>query len=86
MISAREDVMMSTPTPPEDEHTGPSPMAIGQETAGRVLAYLLAGPLTFGGLGYLAGRWLEAPWLMAIGLVAGMALSIYTIWVRYGTS
>lgn len=49
------------------------------------IAYLLAGPFTFGGIGfgldYLLGTWFVLP----LGVLAGMGLSIYLLWLRYGT-
>ncbi len=51
-----------------------------------VIAYLIAGPLTFGGLGLLGDRVLDTAFLMPVGVVAGMVLSLYVIWLRYGRS
>lgn len=48
-----------------------------------VLAYLISGPLLYGGLGWLLDRWLGTRVFVAIGLVAGMALSLYMIVLRY---
>ena len=48
-----------------------------------VLAYLISGPLLYGGLGWLLDRWLGTQVFVAIGLVAGMALSLYMIVLRY---
>ncbi|ANS78651.1 hypothetical protein SGUI_1255 [Serinicoccus hydrothermalis] len=50
-----------------------------------VISYLLAGPILFGGIALLVGRWIGQDWVVAVGILAGMALSIYIIWVRYGT-
>lgn len=50
-----------------------------------VVAYLLAGPILFGGAAWLAGRLLDLEWLVAVGILLGMALSMYIIWLRYGT-
>lgn len=50
-----------------------------------VLSYLLAGPILFGGIAWLVGRWVGLEWLSAVGILAGMGMSIYIIWVRYGT-
>ncbi|MDO5740961.1 MAG: hypothetical protein Q4P07_12535 [Ornithinimicrobium sp.] len=50
-----------------------------------VLSYLLAGPILFGGIAWLIGRWTGLEWLSAVGILAGMGMSIYIIWVRYGT-
>lgn len=68
------------PTPGNQD--GPSPES---QLATSVVAYLLAGPLTFGGIGFgldrLIGTWIFLP----LGVIVGMALSIYVIWLRYGT-
>ena len=46
---------------------------------------MLTGPLIYGGLGALADNWLGTTWLVGVGIVGGMALSLYLIWFRYGT-
>jgi len=50
-----------------------------------VLSYLITGPLLYGGLGYLLDRWLGTQFLVGVGLVGGMALSVYLVSVRYRT-
>jgi ATP synthase protein I len=60
--------------------------AAGEAAAWTVLAYLLTGPLLYGGLGWLADRWLGTePVFVLVGIVGGMALALYVVWVRYGT-
>jgi hypothetical protein len=49
------------------------------------VAYLITGPLIYGGLGALLDHWLGTTWLVGAGIVGGMALSLYLIWFRYGT-
>lgn len=68
---------------PSEEHTP----GRGAETnlATSVTAYLLAGPAGFGAIGWLLDRWLGTGFLLVVGLLGGMALSIYVIWLRYGT-
>lgn len=66
--------------------TGPNPTAQADAMGSTVLAHLISGPLLFGGLGWLADRWLGVTLFVAIGIIAGMGLSLYTIWLRYGTS
>ena len=56
-----------------------------QDSAWRAVAYMLTGPLIYGGLGALADHWLGTTWLVGVGIVGGMALSLYLIWFRYGT-
>ena len=68
------------------DESAPHPAAGADALGATVLAYLITGPLLFGGLGWLADRWLGTTFLVALGAVVGMALSLYTIWLRYGTS
>jgi ATP synthase protein I len=72
-------------TPPPD----PAPQAqdgpVGEAAAWTVLSYLITGPLLYGGLGWLLDLWLGTQWIVAVGIVGGMALSIYIVYVRYGT-
>ena len=68
------------------ETEGPSPTAQADALGATVLAYLITGPLLFGGIGWLLDRALGTTFLVAVGAVLGMALSLYTIWLRYGTS
>ncbi|WP_109473825.1 AtpZ/AtpI family protein [Ornithinimicrobium cavernae] len=70
--------------PTEPEHT--PGYAAQTNIATDVIAYLLAGPLLGGGTGFLLDRWLDLTFFIVIGLLAGMALSMYVIWNRYGTS
>ncbi|KAB7746602.1 hypothetical protein GA707_01125 [Nostocoides sp. F2B08] len=49
-----------------------------------IIAYLVTGPALFGGLGWLLDRWLGTGFFTPVGVVGGMALSLYTIWLRYG--
>ena len=55
------------------------------QTAASVIAYLITGPAVFGGLGWLLDRWLGTGFIVLLGLLAGMAMSLYIIWLRYGT-
>lgn len=93
--------MTTPPTPSPDEPTEPTqptePTEADraeelrafnireQDSAWRAVAYLLTGPLVYGGLGALADHWLGTGWLVGAGIVGGMALSLYLIWFRYGT-
>jgi F0F1-type ATP synthase assembly protein I len=56
-----------------------------QDAAWRSVAYLITGPLVYGGIGYLLDRWLGTNWIVGVGIVGGMALSLYLIWFRYGS-
>lgn len=54
-----------------------------EAAAWTVLSYLISGPLIYGGLGWLLDLWLGTQFLVAIGLIGGMALSFYVIVRRY---
>ena len=77
---------MPTPTPPSQPEP-PSDEIPGLEAhrAWRAFAYLLSGPLVYGGLGWLLDSWFGTEFLLPVGIVGGMALSLYLIWFRYGT-
>lgn len=51
----------------------------------RILSYLLAGLLFYGGLGYLGDHFFKTSWLLPTGLIVGVVASIYLIIKRYGS-
>lgn len=74
----------SRPAPPPDSdpgHGGP----VAEAAAWTVLSYLITGPLLYGGLGWLLDQWLGTGFFVGLGIVGGMALSLYVVYVRYGT-
>lgn len=69
------------PRPERDEDV----TGLAQDDLGvSVLSYLLAGPILFGGLGWALSALTGWGWLVPVGVLGGMTLSIYVIWVRYG--
>ena len=75
---------MSTPAPhrpSDDGRDGP----LQEARAWGIVSYLLAGLLTFGGIGLLCDHFLGTSWLVLVGLLTGAALAFYLIWFRYGT-
>ncbi|KGN39321.1 membrane protein [Knoellia subterranea KCTC 19937] len=50
------------------------------------MAYLITGPAVFGAIGFGLDKLLGTGFIVVLGILAGMALSLYTIWLRYGTS
>lgn len=50
-----------------------------------VVSYLISGPVMFAGIGWALDGWLNVGVFVPIGILAGMALSLYLVWVRYGT-
>lgn len=53
------------------------------DTGWVMMAELLSATFVWGGIGWLADRWLDtAPWLMVAGFVVGWATGIYLLWMR----
>ena len=70
-------------TPPEPDQP---PGEHGSQTGWTVVSYLLTGMVLYGGIGWLAGRWLDLPMLFPVGMLIGLALSTAMIIFRYGRS
>ncbi len=92
---ARRLVTRAEPTPQQAARTraryaidpsAPNPVVQADAMGSTVLAHLITGPVLFGALGWLVDRWLGVTGFVAAGLIIGMTLSLYTIWLRYGTS
>ncbi|MGI5207130.1 AtpZ/AtpI family protein [Spirillospora sp. CA-108201] len=47
-------------------------------------SYLLSGMLIWGGLGWLLSKWTHQAWLVPVGLVVGIVLAVYLIYVKFG--
>lgn len=63
----------------------PGPRRGGNTDDGMVvLSYILAGLILYGGLGWLGDHFLHTSWLLPVGLIVGLACSIYLIIKRYG--
>lgn len=84
----------STPDPEQPETPRPqSPLEKADAGYGRleesrmwnVVSYLITGPAMLGLIGWGLDSWLGTTWLVAVGILTGMALSLYYIWFRYGT-
>lgn len=57
----------------------------GSEDGMGVLSYVLAGLILYGGIGWLMSRWLHQTWIIPVGMVVGLAASVYLIVKRYGS-
>ena len=77
------------PTPPTPPTGPPDPDAghprLEEARMWNVFSYLISGPVTFGGIGWALDRWLEYGFFVPVGILAGMAVSLYLVWFRYGT-
>ncbi|WP_114559348.1 hypothetical protein [Desertihabitans aurantiacus] len=58
--------------------------AAGEREGYRALSYVIAGPLAYGGLGWVGDHFLGTQFLLPLGLVLGLGLSVYMIIKRYG--
>lgn len=91
----REEDAMSdqkpSPEPPEEPaRSGPPDPDAGYPGMGPTrevdaLALVISGPIVFGGIGWLLDHFLHTRFLLPVGLVGGMVLALYLIWVRYST-
>lgn len=57
----------------------------GRDQGLAILSYLFAGIGLYGGLGWLADHFLHSSFLLPVGMIFGMAVSIYVIIKRYGS-
>jgi len=73
--------------------SGASKVALSQsedrataDAAWSAVSSLIAGMIIYGGLGWIVGHWLgnEAPFI-AVGILIGIALGLYSIFARLGT-
>ncbi|MFG1923498.1 hypothetical protein [Cryptosporangium sp. NPDC048952] len=49
-----------------------------------VVSYLISGVTIWGGIGWLAARWLDIPALIGVGFIIGGVLGIWLTYIRYG--
>ena len=62
------------------------PSGRGAEMVWSIIGTLVAGVLARGGIGWLLDRWLGTRFLVAVGVLVGMAGAFYLIIKRYGAS
>jgi F0F1-type ATP synthase assembly protein I len=70
---------MSDPGPPQE------PSGRGGDVVWSVIGTLVAGVLAWGFIGWLLDRWLGTSYLVAVGIIVGMAGAFYLIIKRYGS-
>lgn len=58
----------------------------GMDTGLRIISYLIAGLIFYGGLGWLADYLLHTTMWLPVGLILGAVLGIYLVIKRYGQS
>ncbi len=57
---------------------------VGSGAAMGVLSSMFAGLFFWGGVGWLLDQWWGTRFVIAIGAVVGLALSVYVVVVKYG--
>lgn len=73
------------PPDPEPDETERDQLRRDSEMWTKVGGYMLAGPLLYGGIGWGLDHWLGTAFLLPVGIIGGLALSLYLIWFRYGS-
>ena len=58
----------------------------GRNVGMTVFSYLLAGMLVYGGLGWLIAHWTGLSLFFPLGMLFGLALTIWLVIYRYGRS
>ena len=75
--------------PPGDSGGPPDPDAgyprLEEAHMWNVVSYLISGPVMFAGIGWALDTWLHTTFFVPIGILAGMSVSLYLVWFRYGT-
>ena len=66
----------------DDRDSTGDPLTVG--SGWTVFSYLIAGMLTYGGLGWVIGHFTHIQLLFPIGMLIGLAISIGWIIYRYG--
>ena len=61
------------------------PPGRGADVVWSIIGTMIAGVLAWGGIGWLLDRWLGTRYLVAVGIVVGMAGAFYLIIKRYGS-
>ncbi|GAA2179520.1 hypothetical protein GCM10009785_06470 [Brooklawnia cerclae] len=57
----------------------------GRDQGMVILSYLLAGIGLYGGLGWLADHFWHISWGLPVGIIVGLAASLYIIIKRFGS-
>jgi ATP synthase protein I len=70
---------MSQSEPPKE------PSGRGADVVWSIIGTLVAGVLAWGGIGWLLDRWLGTSYLVAVGIIVGMAGAFYLIIKRHGS-
>lgn len=73
--------MGTTPSPEQAERQSPTRSEDGMA----VIATILSGIILYGGLGWVGDHFLHTSWMLPLGLIVGLMVSIYLVYKRYGS-
>lgn len=54
--------------------------------AWNAVSLMLSGLVFWGGIGWLVAEWLDNQLFMLVGILLGVGLALYLVWIRYGRS
>lgn len=70
---------------PTADRPGTPSKARTESDAWSLISTLVAGPATWGGIGWLVDRWLDtSPWCTVLGIIIGAVTSFYIVIKRTG--
>lgn len=58
--------------------------ALGLSTGWAVFSYLISGMIAYGAIGWGIGKAVHAGWLLPVGMIVGMAISVAYVIHRFG--
>ena len=77
---------MAGQQPPSEPHEDDASSAPNAGQGYVAISYLIGGMVVWGGIGWLIDLWLDTTFVKAIGVLVGLATSIYLVVVKYGNT
>ena len=75
---------MTTDKPSRRADKPPRPADGGENIGWTIFTYLISGMVVYGGLGWLIAAWTRHPLIFPLGMLAGLAFSLWLVIYRYG--
>jgi hypothetical protein len=72
-----------SPDPSGPRNAGVRQSGEGDQDPWAAFGYMVAGVAFYGAVGYVLGRWLDAGYLLPIGIVVGAMFGMYMVFARY---
>lgn len=70
--------------PPDPESDSDAEQRSFANAAWSIPSYILSGMAVYGGLGWLLDQWWGTSALLPIGILVGLGLALYLVYLRYG--